>query len=323
MTAAKLTRTAGAAATTTPATNGKVSPIGDTSRGRGKKRPPVDTPLGPRRADYVEKHRMFTKSEARQATDDVKREASQLWKRLAELHDHQAHKALGYATWAVYCLAEFNVSKSQAYRMIKAAEVESLVTVSGAKLSGEEFSEAQLRELGQSDKPAEVWENATRKYGNKPTAAQLKCEVQGIECEPEPEPKPTPKPTPKPAPKPKPTPRAASPPPEPQAATSRYWPRLSEGVRDIRAMRNETAAMLEALSPEDVWRLADAIPQPGQVGEDVLIELDRAALELSFTVSYLTARLLRPDQPGSWGKAPVTRSARPTKGEAGDLDQQP
>ncbi len=275
--------------------NTPVSPIGDTSTKRTK-RPPVETPNGLRRADYVDKHREYTKSEARKATDDVKREASQLWKRLAELHDHQAHKALGYASWELYCLAEFNVSKAQAYRMIRAAKVESLVVVSGAKLSEAKFSEAQLRELGQSNKPAEVWESATKKYGDRPTAAQLRCEVQSIAWEPKPAPARKPTPTPKSKPEPE---------PEAQAATPRYWPRLSGSVRDIRTMRDEATRMLQALSPEGVWRLAHRrVPQPGQVGEDVLIELDRAALELSFTVSYLVARLLRPDQPGSWGPEP-------------------
>jgi hypothetical protein len=191
------TRVETAVTPVTPVTaldNTPVSPIGDaptkrTNRGRGRDgaRPHVDTPLGPRRASYVDQHRMYTKSEARKATDDVKREASQLWKRLGELHRHQVHRVLGYASWELYCLAEFNVSKSHAYRMIRAAEVEDgLVTVSGVTLAGEKFSEAQLRELGQSDKPHEVWENATKKYGDRPTAAQLKCEVQGIEWKPKP-----------------------------------------------------------------------------------------------------------------------------------------
>jgi hypothetical protein len=119
-----------------------------------------------------------------------------------------------------------------------------------------------------------------------------------------------------PVPKPKPAPRSV-PPPEAQAATSRYWGRLTYSVGGIRDMRDEAMAELQKLSPEQVWRLADRlVPEPGQVGQDVLIELDRAALELSFTVSHLVARLLRPDQPESWGPEPILTASKEDKKRA-------
>lgn len=164
-----------------------------------------------------------------------------------------------------------------------------IAAVVGASKSAIDRDLRQLSHVGQLAEPAAVTGLDGRTRQAKP---KLKLA---------PEPKPAPKPKPKPKARPKP---ASAPEPEPQAATSRYWPRLSEGVRDIRAMRDEATKMLQTLSPEDVWRLADPSPQPGQVGADVLIELDKAALQLSFTVSYQVGHLLRPDQPESWGPNP-------------------
>ena len=40
-----------------------------------------------------------------------------------EAHEKQAWRALGYATWAAYCKAEFNIGKSRSYQLVKYAEV--------------------------------------------------------------------------------------------------------------------------------------------------------------------------------------------------------
>lgn len=116
------------------------------------------------------------------------------------------------------------------------------------------------------------------------------------ETETKPEPKAKTKPTPKAKPKPAPKPHR-------HVSLTTSGP-FSKDVAQLVTLRNDLARTLEALSPEQVWRLDQSTRGPDQVGADVLIELDLAALSLSFTVSYLTARLLRPDQPESWGPMP-------------------
>ena len=46
-------------------------------------------------------------SEARRLTDQVKRDAKALWRKLGELYNGGAHTALGYSSWHAYCEAEF------------------------------------------------------------------------------------------------------------------------------------------------------------------------------------------------------------------------
>ena len=44
---------------------------------------------------------------ARQLTDEVKADAAALWAKLLQLYEGNAHKALGYTSWAKYCRTEF------------------------------------------------------------------------------------------------------------------------------------------------------------------------------------------------------------------------
>ena len=49
----------------------------------------------------------LSRDEARSLTDEVKRDAERLWRKLIELYDGEAHIALGYASWRSYYAAEF------------------------------------------------------------------------------------------------------------------------------------------------------------------------------------------------------------------------
>jgi hypothetical protein len=70
-------------------------------------------------------------------------------------------------------------------------------------------------------------------------------------------------------------------------------------------MRDIVMRQLRGVTPEQVWRLPEMTGrQPDQVGEDVLLELERAGFELSRTLTYLVWRLLRPDNPETWGEEP-------------------
>jgi hypothetical protein len=127
----------------------------------------------------------YTEAEARTATDEVKMDMEDLWRKLKDLHDRRAWMALGYASWKHYSFAEFNISKSYAYRLINAAKVEDLInaaemtewcgipsaTTPNPKLR---FNEAQLRELGKDLNPQAAWSATVKQFGDNPTAAQIK-----------------------------------------------------------------------------------------------------------------------------------------------------
>ncbi len=66
----------------------------------------------------------LTLAQARDLTDEVKADAAALWTKLLTLYEGEAHKALGYSSWAEYYEEEFGESKSQGYRLIEAARVD-------------------------------------------------------------------------------------------------------------------------------------------------------------------------------------------------------
>lgn len=62
--------------------------------------------------------RDFTEDEARRLTADIKAWAGTLWVKLKYAHDGKAYKAMGYSTWVDYLRDEFDISKSQGYRLL-------------------------------------------------------------------------------------------------------------------------------------------------------------------------------------------------------------
>ena len=66
---------------------------------------------------------LFTKPEAEAATAKLKSYFGVSCQLVKELHDKQAWKAMGYGSWAAYTKAEFDISRSRSYQLIKYAEV--------------------------------------------------------------------------------------------------------------------------------------------------------------------------------------------------------
>lgn len=66
---------------------------------------------------------LMSEDEARDITLKIKQYAGVLCSLVKEAHEKQAWRALGYATWAAYCKAEFNIGKSRSYQLVKYAEV--------------------------------------------------------------------------------------------------------------------------------------------------------------------------------------------------------
>jgi hypothetical protein len=83
--------------------------------------------------------------EARQLTDEVKRDAEALWRKLLRLYQGQAHLALGYVSWHAYCDAEFGFGQSRSYQLLDAGRV--LDVLDSTTVEWRPANEAQAREL--------------------------------------------------------------------------------------------------------------------------------------------------------------------------------
>lgn len=62
-------------------------------------------------------------NEARTITEAIKVATETMWELLNEAHSRKAWKALGYKTWEAYIAAEFDMSRSHAYRILDQGRV--------------------------------------------------------------------------------------------------------------------------------------------------------------------------------------------------------
>lgn len=119
---------------------------------------------------------VLSEDEARRLTDEVKQDAAALWTKLLRLYEGQAHTALGYSSWAAYCADEFDIGKSQAYRLLDAGRVADTLAESPI---GErpELTESVARELVPlKDDPTAMVE-VLDQAGEKPTAKSVRAAV--------------------------------------------------------------------------------------------------------------------------------------------------
>lgn len=65
----------------------------------------------------------LTKAGARKLTARIADAVGELWSLLAEAHDREAWRVLGYDSWAAYVDAEFDISRGQSYRLLDQARV--------------------------------------------------------------------------------------------------------------------------------------------------------------------------------------------------------
>lgn len=116
-------------------------------------------------------------SEARRLTNEVKRDAETLWRRLIELHQAGAHTALGYPAWADYCSTEFGFGRRHAYRLLEAGRV-------AERVSHGSLNERQARELApllrdeDEDAVVEVWRELQAEHGDGLTAEKIRTAVE-------------------------------------------------------------------------------------------------------------------------------------------------
>jgi hypothetical protein len=141
--------------------------------------------------------------EAKAKTDTIKRNIHRIWTELGQATDELAqvyqrggHIAMGYRSWAEYMDAEFDVGKSQAYRLLDASRVVAQIEAHSTVVerhspTGERHSpigerpanEAVARELvpvlrDEPEHVAEVWADVIELHGDHPTAAQTREVVQ-------------------------------------------------------------------------------------------------------------------------------------------------
>lgn len=116
----------------------------------------------------------LTADAARVLTEEVKADAATLWAKLLNLYEGAAHTALGYSSWANYCESEFDMGKSQSYRVLRSARV-----VAELPIGNSPRSESVARELvpvlrdSPEDVP-EVWGEIVQAHGDHPTATQVR-----------------------------------------------------------------------------------------------------------------------------------------------------
>jgi hypothetical protein len=140
-------------------------------------------------------------SEARRLTDQVKRDAQELWKKLLALYEGGAHTALGYDSWGAYAAEEFGVGKSHAYRLLDAGRVAALIEgdspnwgLEGANVGDHRdaallpragLNEAQARELAPllrhegEEAVAEAWQDLHERHGDDVSAVDVRQLVRG------------------------------------------------------------------------------------------------------------------------------------------------
>ena len=71
----------------------------------------------------------LTREDAERLTERAREQASALWRTVLALYNGRAHEALGYTSWGAYWRAEFGQESAHAYRLLRAARVEAIVSV--------------------------------------------------------------------------------------------------------------------------------------------------------------------------------------------------
>jgi chromosome segregation ATPase len=98
---------------------------------------------------------LLDKADATALTQRIRTAVDGLWTLLLEAHDHKAWKALGYATWAAYVQAEFDMSRRHSYRLLDQGRIiRAIEDVTGENVThGSQITERDARDL-KPDLPA-------------------------------------------------------------------------------------------------------------------------------------------------------------------------
>ncbi len=114
----------------------------------------------------------MTKAQAREITGRIQSAGSELSLLIAEAHDRQAWKALGYANWTEYREKEFSFTKQRWHQLVDHGNaLKQIAEASGQKSTAVDFSEATARAI-KADMPAVTEDIKSRvAAGEKPKKA--------------------------------------------------------------------------------------------------------------------------------------------------------
>jgi hypothetical protein len=118
----------------------------------------------------------FGPAEARRLTNEVKRDAQALWRKLIELYEGGAHSALNFHSWHEYCNAEFGFGRSHSYRLLEAGRIAEAIPQLGTEAQAREF--VPLLHQEDEDAVIEVWHELRDQYGEQLTAEKVRAAVE-------------------------------------------------------------------------------------------------------------------------------------------------
>ena len=177
----------------------------------------------------------ITKAQARKLTDRIKSAADELWSLLLEAHEGKAWKSLGYTTWDAYIAAEFDMGRSQSYRLLDQARVTKAIEAAAGVPHGGQITERVARDI----KPVieEVTQEIRAKVqaGVEPVQATYEViEAKRVERKAEPV--------------------AAKPASAPEPANDDHddGPDLAELVDELQAENTRLAALIKASEADDL-----------------------------------------------------------------------
>lgn len=104
----------------------------------------------------------LTKAAARKLTDRIAMATGLLWQMVAEAHEREAWRALGYDSWQAYVDAEFQISRSQAFRLLTQARVVGELVAAGAEPADAAVAVSARQAAVLADQPKAVKQAAKR-----------------------------------------------------------------------------------------------------------------------------------------------------------------
>lgn len=89
----------------------------------------------------------FSEGRAREITEAIRSAATATFLLLAQAHQHNAHRALGYETWADYVQTEFDMSTQRSYQLLDLSRVIDKITDVVPEGTAVRLTEAQARDI--------------------------------------------------------------------------------------------------------------------------------------------------------------------------------
>lgn len=120
----------------------------------------------------------LSRDKARSLTDEVKHDAERLWRKLVELYDGRAHRALGYSSWGSYFEAEFGGSDATAYRLLQSGRVMAELPMGSPKPATERMARELAPLLDRPEELRDAWAEASS--NGEPTALKVREVVQRV-----------------------------------------------------------------------------------------------------------------------------------------------